>query len=86
MSDTLLDDLANNPGAGGIIEDPLDYIDFAAKYHGDAAFRETVDADPAAALRSEGQTIADDVQVRLLTSDQHVIHIVLPAPDAGTTG
>ena len=69
-------------GAGGVIEDPMDYIDFVAKYHGDAAFRKTVDADPAAALRSEGVEVKDGVDVKLVPSGENLFHIVLPPPRA----
>ena len=61
----------------------MDYIDFAARYHGDPEFRKDADADPAAALRSEGVSVADEVEVRLLSSEESVLHIVLPPRAAG---
>ena len=83
MSVNPMDDLVNEPDPGGIMKDPLDYIDFAARYHGDAEFRSRVDADPAAALRAQGLAIPDDVAVKLVPSDGNVVHIVLPPPTTG---
>ena len=76
------DDTPDTGGTGRIIEDPMDYIDFMAKYHGDPDFRKTVDADPAAALRSEGVAVQDGVDVKLLPTGENLFHIVLPAPSA----
>ena len=78
-----MDDPSCGGGSGSIIEEEsADYMDFVAKYHGDAAFKKTVDTDPAAALRSEGIPVPDDVEVRLLSSEENVLHIVLPPPSA----
>lgn len=54
------------------------FIDFVAKYQGDAEFRAQVDLDPAAALRSEGFAVPDGTEVRLLQSTDDDLHIVLP--------
>ena len=83
MSDPIKNDQAAVAGTGGIIEDPLDYIDFSARYHGDPAFRKAADADPAAVLRSHGVAVPDDVKVRLLLSDEGVLHLVLPPRASG---
>ena len=83
MSKTTLNDMVDGVDPGRIIEDPMDYIDFAARYHGDPDFRNAAVADPVAALRSEGIAVADGVEVRLLSSEEGVLHIVLPPLAAG---
>ena len=67
-----------------MIEDPMDYIDFAARFHGDPDFRNAVVSDPPAALRSAGIAIPEGVDVRLLSSDESVLHIVLPPAGQGS--
>ena len=83
MSKTTLRDTVDGVHAGRIFEDPMDYIDFAARYHGDPDFRKAAALDPAAALRLEGVAVADGVEVRLLSSEEGVLHIVLPPRAAG---
>ena len=78
MSSTDMEKLVNEAGSGRIFDDARDFIDFAARYHGDESFRNAVIADPAAALRSEGVAVPDGVAVRLLSSDTGVLHVVLP--------
>ena len=57
----------------------MDYIDFVSKYHGDETFRKTVDDDPAGTLRSEGLAVPKGVKVKLLSTDENTLHIVLPS-------
>ena len=73
------DQTTKNAGKGKLIDDPMDYIDFVAKYHGDDTFKKKVDENPAVAMRSEGLSVPTGVKVKLLPTDENVFHIVLPA-------
>ena len=54
------------------------YVDFVAKYQGDPDYREWVDKDPVGALRAEGLQVPDGIEVKLLSSAEDAVHIVLP--------
>ena len=55
------------------------YVDFVAKYHGDPAYKEWVDMDPAGALRAEGLQVPEGVEITLLSGTEDATHIVLPS-------
>ena len=65
--------------SGSVERDRQLYVDFVAKYQGDPAFREWVDMDPVGALRAEGLQVPEGVKVKLLSSTEDAMHIVLPA-------
>ena len=65
--------------SGSVERDRQIYVDFVAKYQGDPAFREWVDMDPASALRAEGLRVPEGLKVKLLSSAEDAMHIVLPA-------
>ena len=54
------------------------WLDFVARYYGDADYAKKVDADPTAELRKAGVSVPEDKQVHLVKNSDKTVHYVLP--------
>lgn len=56
-----------------------EWVDFIARYYGDAEFAKKVDANPTEELRTAGVKIPEGKQVRLMKNSDTTTHYVLPS-------
>ncbi len=55
------------------------WVEFVARYHGDAGFARQVDGDPAAELRKAGIPVPEGKTINLVKDSETTKHLVLPS-------
>ena len=62
------------------------YADIVAKYYGDPEYRDRMDRDPTATVKSEGLDVPENAEVRLVFSTKNLLHVILPALSGSSRG